>query len=97
MPLLDINKTYADGEYLVKADLDRMVNPIIELLNTTKLDTTNISMGDGMVSTSGESVRPDLDGTTLTTSGGAIKVVDGDYTWVLSGTYVLATDSATWS
>jgi branched-chain amino acid transport system substrate-binding protein len=26
-----------------------------------------------------------------------IKVVDGDYTWVLSGSYVLATDSASWS
>jgi branched-chain amino acid transport system substrate-binding protein len=26
-----------------------------------------------------------------------IKVVEGDYSWVLSGTYVLATDSASWS
>lgn len=60
MPNLDITKTYADGEIPFERDLDNIRDAILDLLNSTKLDSDNINDGaittakiaDGAVTTS---------------------------------------------
>lgn len=46
MPVLDVTKTYSDGNVLTEAMLDAMATSIETFCNTTKLDATNLQDGD---------------------------------------------------